>query len=579
MVVVPSSGPGWKFGLVITLLLCGNAGAELEITGVDGELEANIRAFVSLSGEPCDAEDWLVRRRYRNLATQVRRALEPFGYYEPVIETSLTQEADCWQAVVNVDPGEPVRYRNVNLDIAGEAADDPAFDAFLVPAPFSPGDVVRHSSFDRLKQSLQIISADRGYVEADFSASSLQIWPEDGIADATLSLSSGPRYDVGEIEIEQAFLEPRIVTALIQELKPGVPFSSEAVSRAYRDLSDSGFFGRIDVSPQFDDAQDGRIPIRVSLQPGTRLEYTFGIGASTDIGLRFRAGYRNNRLNKKGHRIIGDLGISPVVQGITAEYRIPLADPRREWFSIAAALSAEETDTFDSELQRIGVRWTKAMSRTWLRTLSVDFTNESFNIGDDVDTRRSIVPAVAFDHKLADRDVMPRAGRRLGIELRGTDPALGSQNAFLRSSVWARWIKSFGNGNRLLLRFNGGMLTTDSFDRLPPTIRFFAGGDESVRGFDYESLGPKDEDGNVIGGHRLAVASIEYERHLKGNWYGALFLDAGNAFDGTDFDPAIGVGPGLKWVSPLGPIRAYIGVPLEGDDDGIRFHLRLGADL
>ena len=153
------------------------------------------------------------------------------------------------------------------------------------------------------------------------------------------------------------------------------------------------------------------------------------------------------------------------------------------------------------------------------------------------------------------------------------------KNAFLRTSVWARWIKSFGEKHRVLLRFNGGMLTTDSFDRLPPTIRFFAGGDESVRGFDYESLGPKDEEGNVIGGRRLAVASIEYERHLTGNWYGAVFLDAGNAFDDSDFDPAVGIGPGLKWVSPLGPIRAYIGVPLQGDDDGVRFHLRLGADL
>ena len=385
MVVVPSSGSRSKFGLFITLLLCGNAWAELDIVGVDEDLEANIRAFASLSGEPCEAEDWLIRRRYRNLAGEVREALEPFGYYEPVIETSLAQESSCWMAVVNVDPGDPVRYRNVNLDIEGEAADDPAFDALLVPAPFSPGDVVRHTSFDRLKQSLQILSADRGYVEADFSASNLEIWPDEGIADATLALSSGPRYDVGEIRIEQSFLEPRIVTGLIQELRPGRPFSSEDVSRAYRDLSDSGFFGRIDVSPQFDEAADGRIPIRVSLQPGTRLEYTFGIGASTDTGLRFRAGYRNNRLNSKGHRLIGDLGMSPVVQGISTEYRMPLADPRREWFSIAAALSAEETDTFDSELQRIGVRWTKAMSSTWLRTLSVDFTNESFNIGEDVE--------------------------------------------------------------------------------------------------------------------------------------------------------------------------------------------------
>jgi translocation and assembly module TamA len=560
-------------------MLCGSAGAELEVTGVDNELEANIRAFASLAGEPCDAEDWLIQRRYRNLEREVREALEPFGYYEPIIDTSLKLESSCWQAIVKIDPGEPVRYRDVSIGIDGEAAEDPAFDALLLPAPISTGDAVRHASFDGLKRSLQILSADRGYVDAGFTDSSLEIWPELGIADATLRLDSGSRYEIGEITVEQSFLAPRIVTGLIQELRPGVPFSSDDISRAHRDLSDSGYFNRITVSPQFDDARDGRIPITIGLERGTRLEYTFGVGASTDTGLRFRAGYRNNRLNSRGHRLIADLGISPVVQGITTEYRIPLADPRREWFSIAAAVSAEETDTFESELQRIGVRWTRAISQTWLRTYSIDLTNESFDVGDAVDTRRSIVPAVAFDHKFADRDVMPRAGRRLGIEFRGTDPALGSQNDFFRTSVRARWVHSFGARNRLLVRFDAGLLTTSSFERLPPSIRFFAGGDESVRGFDYESLGPKDQDGNVIGGRRLAVASIEYERRLKGNWYGALFLDAGNAFNGSEFDAAVGTGPGLKWVSPLGPIRAYIGVPLTGDDDGIRFHLRLGADL
>jgi translocation and assembly module TamA len=110
-------------------------------------------------------------------------------------------------------------------------------------------------------------------------------------------------------------------------------------------------------------------------------------------------------------------------------------------------------------------------------------------------------------------------------------------------------------------------------------VRFFAGGDESVRGYDYESLGPKDADGNVIGGTNLLVASIEYERHVSGNFYGAVFVDAGNAFDNTDFDPETGVGIGVKWRSPIGLVRLYLGYPVTADDGKVRFHLRLGADL
>ena len=137
-----------------------------------------------------------------------------------------------------------------------------------------------------------------------------------------------------------------------------------------------------------------------------------------------------------------------------------------------------------------------------------------------------------------------------------------------------------GLPNRLLLRANAGATASRDFSLLPPSVRFFAGGDESVRGYDYESLGPKDAEGNVIGGTNLLVASVEFERHLKGNFYGAVFVDAGNAFDNTDFDPETGIGFGVKWRSPIGLVRLYLGYPVTADDDRkVRFHLRLGADL
>ena len=110
-------------------------------------------------------------------------------------------------------------------------------------------------------------------------------------------------------------------------------------------------------------------------------------------------------------------------------------------------------------------------------------------------------------------------------------------------------------------------------------MRFFAGGDESIRGFSYQSLGPKDEDGNVIGGSHLLIGSLEYEHHLRGNFYGAAFIDGGNAFDGTDIDPAWGTGLGIKWRSPLGPFSFYVAHPLNKSEDDFRVHVSLGADL
>ena len=552
--------------------------ADLAVSGVNREIERNVRAYVSLASEPCDAEAWRIRRRFRTIETETRKALEPFGYYEPVIRSALTQNDDCWQATLEIDPGEPVVLRNVDILIAGAASTDPAFQDLKRPASLAVGRALRHADYDRFKRNLQIRAADRGYVEAEFSESRLEIWPDDGAADITVHFDSGPRYRVGDINIEQSFLDPQIVSGYLS-IRTGDYFDRNDVTRAYQDLSDSAYFGRVEVVPEIDNAADGQIPIRISLQRGTRIEYTIGVGASTDTGLRFRAGFRNNRLNQKGHRLIGDLGVSPVVQGVALEYRIPLSDPRREWFSFTGALSNEETDSFDTEAQRLGMRWTKAMSDTWLRTLALDVANESFTVGTNVDTSRTIVPSVAFDHKRADRDVFPRHGRRLGVEFRGTDQVLGSNTSYIQANAWLRFIRSFGTGNRVIARLNAGAIASGDFTQLPPSVRFFAGGDESVRGFAYQSLGPKDADGNVVGGTNLLVASVEYERHLRGNFYGAAFVDAGNAFDNADFDPEVGTGLGLKWRSPLGPIRIYLGYPLTKDNPGIRLHLRLGADL
>lgn len=555
------------------------ANAELVVSGIDKELESNVRAFVSLAGETCEAADWVVRRRFRSLETEAKKALEPFGYYEPAIESALELGEPCWRATLAIDPGEPVRYRDIRLLIEGAASADPAFADLQNAATLAPGRRLRHADYERLKRALQVRAADRGYVEARFLESRLDVWPEQEAADVALHFDSGPRYRVGEIRAEQSFLDPDIVNGYL-DLEPGKPFASSDLARAQRDLADSAYFSRVEVLADVDNAADGAIPILISLQPGTRIEYTVGVGASTDTGPRFRAGFRNNRLNTRGHRIITDLGASPVLQGLTAEYRIPLGDPRREWFSITGALSNEDTDTFDNESQRLGLRWTKAMTDTWLRTLSLDVSNESFNVGEEVDTSRLVLPGIAFDRKVADRDVFPSRGHRLGAELRGTDKALGSTTSFAQTTLWARWIRSFGSGNRVLARLNAGASVTREFEELPPSVRFFAGGDESVRGYDYNSLGPTDEDGNVIGGSNLLVASVEYERHLRGNFYGALFVDAGNAFDDTDFEPEVGAGIGIKWRSPLGPIRLYLGYPVTADDDqNVRIHLRLGADL
>jgi translocation and assembly module TamA len=561
----------------LVLLLPTATFAELAISGVGDELERNVRAYVALAEEPCDAESWRIRRRYRAMEKEAIKALEPFGYYQAKLSSTLTMDEDCWHATLDIERGEPVRLREVDIDILGDAAADPVFQPLLAPSQLVSGSRLNHADYEGYKRSLQTTAAERGYFNASFPESRIDIWPDQGAADISVAFDSGSRYRVSEIRQEQDFLEPQLVAGYL-DLEPGSLFDSNELARAHRDLSDSGYFGRVEVVPDVNAAANGEVPVRVAVEPGIRTEYTVGAGFSTDTGAHVRGGFRNNRVNPRGHRIRADVGYSPVVEGITGEYRVPLADPRAEWLSYTGAISSEDTDTFDSDSARLGLRLSKRLSKTWIRTYSVDVDYEKFSVGEESDSSLLVLPGVAFDHKHADRDVYPDRGRRVVLELSGASATLGSTTSFLQVTAWSRWIRAVGNG-RFIARGSVGFTRKSDFEQLPPSVRFFAGGDQSIRGFDYESLGPTDEEGNVIGGSNLLLASIEYEHRLRGQIYGALFVDAGNAFDDFDVEAEVGAGFGIKWRSPIGPIRAYIGYPVSDSDRNPRLHLRLGPDL
>jgi len=124
-------------------------------------------------------------------------------------------------------------------------------------------------------------------------------------------------------------------------------------------------------------------------------------------------------------------------------------------------------------------------------------------------------------------------------------------------------------------------MTVDDFDALPPELRFYAGGDRSLRGFDYHEIGEVNGNGNVIGGKYLAIASGEYEYYFNKDWGAGVFVDAGDAFS-TRFSLNVGAGVGLRWHSPLGPVRVDVAFPVQSelpDTSSWRLHVLLGPDI
>ena len=560
-------------------LLCaaeGRAGAV--VTGLEGALLDNALIHLSLDGEPCDAPEWRVRDRFTAADEEIRTSLEAFGYYAAAIQSTLDFADACWEATFDVDPGEPVRLRDVAIAITGEAAQDQLFEQLVDAAMLEPGLPLLHSAYEQLKRRLLALAQERGYAEARFVANRIDVYPDAGAADVTLEFDSGPRYVFGNVEFSQGVLD-EVLLERYYEFHRGDPYDRAKLADLYTALTNSGYFNTVDVRPLPGDPLTREIPISVNLTGVRRRAINYGVGFSTDTGPRIRFGRLNRRVDTRGTQSSINGQLSPVISEITYNRRFPYGNPRTEWVSLDVGFKHEETETAISDSVELGGRRVIARRATWQEIQFVNYTVEDFTVGETDSRSRLLTPGIGWFKVQADNTLRPTRGYRLGLELSGAADSLGSDASFGRVQATAKWVHSFRRNTRILLRAQLGSIWSSDFEALPPSIRFFAGGDSSIRGFEFESLGPVDENGDVVGGERLAVASAEYEVPFSASWSGAVFVDSGNAFNDTEFDARTGAGFGVRWRSPLGPIRFDVAWPVNDVEKSPRLHVSLGADL
>jgi len=190
-----------------------------------------------------------------------------------------------------------------------------------------------------------------------------------------------------------------------------------------------------------------------------------------------------------------------------------------------------------------------------------------------------VYPEVRYERVLADDRVRPARGASLDVRVLGASDRVLSDVSVLQGRATLKGILPAGLGARLIAQLTLGATSTDDFDRLPPELRFFAGGDRSVRGYGYQDLGDRDAEGFPIGGLYLATTSLEYEREFMPGWSAAGFIDAGNVWSSGEPALELGVGAGLRWQSPVGPIRIDIAHGFDDIAGGWQLHFSAGADL
>jgi translocation and assembly module TamA len=570
-----------RLGIVLLLLALptfGSVRAEVALTGLSDAQLSNVLAHMRLDDEACSAPEWRVRQAYRAASDDIRAALTALGFYSPAIDGDLQFGASCWNASFEVDPGEPVRIRRLDLQISGQANEDPAFSGLIDAFPLAAGQTLDHGSYESWKRSILDLARARGYIRAAFSTARIDVYPDQRAADISLHFESGGRFNFGAVQLDQDVLDEPLIRSYI-DFEQGEPYDAQLLTRLYVALNDSLYFGAIDVHalPPIDSELE--IPIAVSLRPGTRLLILYGFGFSTDVGPRVRFGRTNRRLNSRGHQLGINAQFSPVVSEAAVSYRFPYGDPRTEWVSFSGGLRREDTESAFSTSVELGVRRVISLGRNWALSESLNYLTEDYEVADQTGRSRLLMPGLAWSRLRTDSPVRPSLGSRLMFELRAASDSVGSDTSFLQAVASGKWIRSLPSGARILARAELGATAKSEFQNLPPSVRFFAGGDNSVRGFKFKSLGPVDENDEVIGGSALLVGSVEYEIPVRERWSVAGFLDSGNAFEGSNFEPETGAGFGARWHSPVGPIRVDVAWPISQQDSGPRLHISLGPDL
>jgi translocation and assembly module TamA len=575
----------WAARLALPVLLAAaplaRADLEVRLSGVDGEERANVEARLTIlnyANEDGDDEAE-IRRLHRRAETDIRSALEAYGYYEPKLRARLTGKGRDWVAAYHVEPGEPTLLGTVTLEVAGDGREFPALTQVVRDTGLRSGRRLLHAAYEGTKGALARAAFDNGFLDARFTAHTLRVDVEARRADVELRLDTGPRYYFGELELQQEGLDPEFVRRYVP-IKPGEPFEPDQLVQAQFALTDLGYFGSVEVQPHRERAVGRRVPITITTTPRAPRRYDVSAGYGTDTGARLGLGAEFRRLTQKGHRLRTDLRVSEIKNSIGADYRIPLGTQAGENLGFATAYT-------DAKLPDGGFSRTydlaTTLSRTpgeWQRQLYLKHRYEQSLTPDvGLDSTKLLLPGMTLIRGELDDAIHARLGWSLFTDVHGGLEGALSDVTFAQGRALLRGVLPLGPRGRLLMRVEFGATQVDDLSLLPPSQRFYAGGDQSVRGYSYQSLGPVDADGKVLGGRYLNTASVEAEFRIWGNWGAAVFADAGGVGDDPRPELARGVGAGVRYRAPVGTVQVDLAHPLDGDERGVRPHIGIRVGL
>lgn len=574
----------WKKGLLLStglLIALPLWPAPLTITmeGINTDLQQHVLSHLTLAAE--QGRDEVLPSRLQRLHSQalqeIKTALQVFGFYKAVVSGELNQTVEGWAAHYRIEPGSAIPIGTLDVQIQGEGQSDTALQNLLGNFALQQGQPLEHPRYDLARDGLLRLAVERGYLDAALRKHEVRVDLRAYTASVELQLDTGKRYHFGAVQFSENNMKQTLLNRYVK-FKQGDPYNPLELLKLQTALSNSGYFQRVEVRPRQEKTAEDVVPIEVDLESRLPRQWRFGLGYASDTGPRGTLSHQR-LMGNEGDKFQSDLLLSEKLRRIIAAYTIPLQDPITEQLALALRFSNEITDSRDSYITGVSLSYTSLWD-DWRRTLSLNRDREVYVVADQPeDTKQIFYPILSLDRISADDRIRPRHGSRIHVEVRGADETVLSDVSFLQLRSGLKWVGSMGSDGRVLLRADLGTTEVSDVNKLPASQRFFAGGDNSVRGYAYEELGPKNALGVVVGGKHLIVGGIELEQNLTKNWSSAVFYDVGNAINSTTESLLRGAGVGLRWKSPIGPVRMDFAWALDKPQDRFRLHIVIGPDL
>jgi translocation and assembly module TamA len=592
-----------RTAVTLTLLFaCTGAWAGTLTTQIDG-IDEPLRSAVAQAAEITQYEKKDVtaaqaKRLYDNARAQIVKALEAYGYYNAKTDGALNESGGGWNAVIHVHPGERVQVGDFAVEVPSPAREEKAVAVAL--AEFYPrsGQVFDSAAYEKSKASVQSALIASGYLDATATVHKVEISRSANRAAIKLRWDVGQRYRFGEVMFEGSQLNEGFLDRYIPWHR-GDFYSQSRLLRLQQKLIDADYFSIVDVAPDKEHAQGFEVPIRVVLAPAKRNLYTAGVFVDSDIGVGVKGGWTRRWVNARGHRLKAEALIAQKQKSLSTQYTIPLPGENNRSFNFGAIYNDTNTNTVQSRSFRLVANETREW-QGFTRTLGINYLTGDFTVATIKGNSNVFYPELALECKHADDKTFVRDGYSITFDARAS-PGLLSDVKLAQVRGDAKWIRGVGDNARFIARGSLGASYVDNFDLLPPELRFFGGGNNSIRGYAFQGIGTPlapelvpvayanckrdkslDCSNLVIGGKNLVVASAEYEYYFRPNWGIATFVDMGDAFNSfSSYANRIGTGIGLRYRSPVGMIRADIGVPVHDPDGrhGVQLHLIIGPDL